>query len=782
MLVKDVRRNLTVSLTLIILMMLSVVLATASTGLLARLAGSSDRLLERADAPHVVQMHAGPLEPEDVARWAAARPEVTAHGTHLLLGIDGADLSFDGVNQVGNVQQNSLVVPNLERDLLLDADNRPVTDVEPGTVWLPVYYEIEEDLQPGALVTVTGPDGFRHDLTVAGFVRDSIMNTAIASSKRLAVHPADLDLVAAHTGTPEHLISFWLEDPDTQIAGFRKAYQDDRLPSAGPMVDRATFTMFNMISEGIVAGVVILAALLLMLVGLLCLRLSFLTAVQQDRREIGVLAAIGVAPRGISRIYLAKYAAFGAVACSLGLLGGLALAPALSTGLNRYLGTGGGAALWLAPALTAVAVFALILVFVRLLLRRLNRISPVAALRATEPGGKAWTRGLKLHRMATPTNVSLGLIDLSRRWTMFVLLFFVFVVSVFIMVVPSSAALTVRSPQFLTYMGVGPADVRMDLQYADDSSAELFDAAVDTLAAAPDVAEFTALTTTRHEVGGTDGTSVNLYVESGDHDILPVSYADGRAPSGEGEIALSLLALAETGHRVGDTLDVTVAGSGKQLAIVGSYQDITHGGKTAKAQVPEGGGDTMWYVLAARLTDASQAEPAAERLSGQLPGVRVSEVDRYREQQLGPIAGQITFAGILSALAAMLLAVLMTMMFTRMLLASDRGQVAIQRAIGATDRDVRAQYLTRILAVLVLAVPVGLLGAATVGERLFNLIFEVMFGGTASLLQGTSQIDLLIGPALAAAVAAALILAVGAATAVATREVGNAGISSLNVE
>ncbi|AJK68840.1 hypothetical protein B840_06170 [Corynebacterium marinum DSM 44953] len=223
--------------------------------------------------------------------------------------------------------------------------------------------------------------------------------------------------------------------------------------------------------------------------------------------------------------------------------GGLALAPALSTGLNRYLGTGGGAALWLAPAFTAVGVYALILVSIRLLLRRLNRISPVAALRATEPGGKAWARGLKLHRMATPTNVSLGLIDLSRRWTMFVLLFFVFVVSVFIVVVPSSAALTVRSPQFLTYMGVGPADVRMDLQYADDSSAELFDAAVDTLAATPDVAEFTALTTTRHEVGGTDGTSVNLYVESGDHDILPVSYADGRAPSGEGEIALSLLAL-----------------------------------------------------------------------------------------------------------------------------------------------------------------------------------------------------------------------------------------------
>jgi putative ABC transport system permease protein len=66
---------------------------------------------------------------------------------------------------------------------------------------------------------------------------------------------------------------------------------------------------------------------LLLVVGLLCLRFSFLTAAEQDYREIGVLKAIGVAPRDVARIYLTKYALLAGIATVLGLLGGLALTP-----------------------------------------------------------------------------------------------------------------------------------------------------------------------------------------------------------------------------------------------------------------------------------------------------------------------------------------------------------------------------------------------------------------------------------------------------------------------
>lgn len=87
-----------------------------------------------------------------IASWAAAREDVTANQTLPQLTLDGDLLQLDGA---------------------------PLTQVENGSVWLPVFYSIEDD------VTITDSDGdVVADLVVAGFHRDLIMNTAITSSKR----------------------------------------------------------------------------------------------------------------------------------------------------------------------------------------------------------------------------------------------------------------------------------------------------------------------------------------------------------------------------------------------------------------------------------------------------------------------------------------------------------------------------------------------------------------------------------------------------------------------
>ena len=235
MIVRDFTRNRGVTVVLVVLMMLSVLLATASAGTLTRLLGAASSLMERADAPHVVQMHAGAYDQAEVNRWAAGRPEVAHHQVMLMLGIDGANLLFDGAPQTENIQQNSLVVPNAQRDLLLDLDNQPITEVAPGTIVLPVIYEGMDDLGVGDPVTISAADGFRKDFTIAAFARDSIMNPALASSKRLAVSAADLEEVRAHTGGVEQLVEFWLHEPGTQTAAFQKAYLESDMPKAGQM-------------------------------------------------------------------------------------------------------------------------------------------------------------------------------------------------------------------------------------------------------------------------------------------------------------------------------------------------------------------------------------------------------------------------------------------------------------------------------------------------------------------------------------------------------------------
>jgi putative ABC transport system permease protein len=783
MVARDFARNRSVTVVLVVLMMLSVVLATASAGTLVRLMGASSNLLDQADAPHVAQLHAGEYDEERLAGWVANRPDVAHHQTMRMLGVDGANLLFDGEPQTTNIQQNSLVVPNQERDLLLDLENRPITEVAPGTIVLPVHYEVQAGLEVGDPVTVTAPDGFTKELTVAGFARDSIMNPAITSSKRLAVAAEDLEAVRAHTGEVEYLIEFWLRDPGSQTASFEKAYLDSAMPKAGQMVDSATFQMFTMIGDGMVAAVVILVALLLLVVGLLCLRLSFLTAAEQDYRQIGVLKAIGVAPRAVKHIYLTKYAILAGIATVLGLGLGLALIPLLTRNITRYMGTVQSVWNWAVPVAAAASVLGVLVLFVMVLLRRFDKVSAVTALSAGATGQQSGAPRVRLHRSRMPVHFRLGAMDVVGRWPTYLLLFFVFAVSTFIMIVPIMSATTANAPGFINYMGTGTVDLRIDLRHTDEASASQYAGMVEALEADPDVTAIAPMVTTRNDTVDKDGNAASLYVENGDHTRLPLTYTDGRAPTGPSEIALSLLALNQAGRDVGGTLPVQVGGEVRDLSIVGSYQDVTNGGKTAKAMLPTGRDDVMWYMVGVELAVGADVTGKAASYSAAFVPAKVADIGQWRVQTLGPIAEQIMVTAIVSAVAAVVLAVLMTALFTRMLVARDAGQIAIQRAVGADDAGLRRQYVTRVVLVLVMGVAVGTLAANTVGERLFNLMFEGMFGGFEALGQGTSRIDFAVNPLLVyLLLPAALLLAVAAATEAASRSLSDTDISALATE
>jgi putative ABC transport system permease protein len=784
MIARDFTRNPAVTVVLVVLMMLSVLLATASAGTLTRLLGAASRLMDRADAPHVVQMHAGTYDAAELDRWAAEQPEVAHHQVMLTLGIDGANLLFDGAPQTENIQQNALVVPNVERDLLLSLDDQPITEVAPGQIVLPVIYEGMDGLAVGDPVTITASDGFRKELTISAFARDSIMNPALASSKRLAVAASDLEEVRAHTGGMEQLVEFWLHDPGTQTAAFEKTYLDSDMPKAGQMVNASTFRIMTMIGDGMVAAVVIMVSILLLVVGLLCLRFSFLTAAEQDYREIGVLKAIGVAPRGVKRIYLTKYALLAGIASVLGLLGGLALTPLLTRNITRYMGSTASIWNWIVPVVAAVLVFAALVLFMMVLLRRFKKISAVAALRAGATGRQSGIVRLRLTRSRMPVHFRLGSMDVISRAPIYLLLFAVFAVSAFITIVPLASASTVNAPGFIHYMGTGTVDLRIDLRVIDEGSTQQFARMVDLLEADPDAAVITPMVTTRHDTVDEDGAAVSLYVENGDHTRLPLTYADGRAATDDSEIAMSLLALNQAGRKVGDTVPIDVGGEVRDLTIVGSYQDVTNGGTTAKSALPTDGNDVMWYMVGVKLAPGVDAGDKTQEYAALLAPATVADIEQYRAQTVGPIAEQTMITAIVSVVIALALAVLMTALFTRMLLARDAGQIAIQRAVGADDDGLRRQYLTRILLVLVAGVIVGTLAANTLGEGLFNLMFEGMYGGGFEALgKGTSRIDFTVNPLLTyLALPAALLGAVAGAAAASSRAISDASISTLATE
>jgi putative ABC transport system permease protein len=191
----------------------------------------------------------------------------------------------------------------------------------------------------------------------------------------------------------------------------------------------------------------------------------------------------------------------------------------------------------------------------------------------------------------------------------------------------------------------------------------------------------------------------------------------------------------------------------------------------------------MWYMVGVDLAPGAEAGATAQGYAEEFAPAKVADIGEWRVQTLGPIAQQITTTAVVAAIVAIALAMLMTALFNRMLLARDAGQVAIQRAIGADDAGLRRQYLTRMLLVLVLGVIVGTVAANTLGETLFNLMFEAMFGGLEALGQGTSRIAFVVRPLITyVALPAALVTFVAAATAVSSRVIAAATVSTLTTE
>ncbi|WP_454977906.1 hypothetical protein [Corynebacterium matruchotii] len=80
------------------LMLITVALATALTTIGAaacfQVMQSSGTLFTQAVTPHLLQMHEGPIDRNQISAFAAQHPEITAFETKEIIGIDGAQLEL----------------------------------------------------------------------------------------------------------------------------------------------------------------------------------------------------------------------------------------------------------------------------------------------------------------------------------------------------------------------------------------------------------------------------------------------------------------------------------------------------------------------------------------------------------------------------------------------------------------------------------------------------------------------------------------------------------------
>jgi putative ABC transport system permease protein len=490
--------------------------------------------------------------------------------------------------------------------------------------------------------------------------------------------------------------------------------------------------MLNAMSDGLMIVVILLVSALVVAIAFMCIRFTLLATIENDYREIGVMKAIGLRVSDIKKIYLAKYAGMAALGCVLGFSLSFVFRDLLLENIRLYMGGSGNFSLALLFGVIGVLlVFFAIVGYVSSVLRRFRRISAAEAVRFGFSQDKSRGAGylkLSANRLLN-TNVFLGVKDVLARKSLYATMLAVLVMSAFIMIVPLNLYNTISSKSFITYMGIGNSDMRLDIQQTDNIAAKTAEIAK-VMEGDTSISRYAVLTTENFTAISEDGSEERLKVELGDHSVFPVEYSSGRAPTADNEIALSVMNADELGLKAGDVLTLMFGGQAQELTVCGIYSDITNGGKTAKAAFTGSSDELMWSVIYAELADEALVAGKVREYADSFKYAKVSGIGEYVTQTFGSTISSVGKASRAAIIVMLVISVLVTVLFMRMLVAKDRYSIAVMKSLGFTNTDLSRQYFARSVFVLVTGIVLGTLLANTLGEIVSGTIIS-SFGASS---------------------------------------------------
>lgn len=735
---KDVKRNYIILSILFFFMTLSVVLVSSGTFMIHELYTSVDEFFEKSDVPHVVQMHAGAIDEKSIERFSSKNHYVKDYQLSRMLSIGNQEILFKGEKSNTSIMDLSFVKQNKSFDFLLDTENN-IVPIKEDHIGVPVYYKERMDLEVGDMIKVQN-GSYNKEFKIQYFLRDAQMNAPIISSKRFLINPLDYEVVSENFENVEYLIEFKLTDTE-KIEVFKKQYTDAALPSKGPMVDRSLFKIMNALSDGIIAVVIIFVSLLLMAIALLCIRFSIITTLEEDFESIGAMKTIGFQYSFIKRIYHFKYIFISILATILGYFISFQINPILTKNISLYMGSGVPTLLsYVFPLLGSILIMILMILFCGIIINRFKRVSPVATLQMAKTNGSQgkslWSASSLKFISKLPTNAFLALKDIFVRSKMYSLLALILVICLLIVLIPFNFLTTLSDPSFTAYMGIGESDIRVDIQNSDDGY-RYYQKVLKTIEKDTGVEKVSGYVTSQYEVLNSDGYYEGLNVEVGDFRDFPIKMLNGKMPNEENEIALSKLNADGLDVGVEDNITVDINGEEKNIKVTGIYQDITNGGKTAKGILPIRENHIMWQTISIDLDKSVNLDEKIIELNQRFPSIKVTGIERYIEETFKETIKQVTTVIKFSITIALALLVLITSLFTKMIVIKDQYEISILRSIGLSKKNIIIQYILRIIMVSLVAIVIASVIGNTFGASIVSLLMSFL---------GASKIDFIIDP------------------------------------
>ena len=731
MLKQDFQKNPWKNLILFLFICLSAMIAVTVTLTLAQLFTSISSMYETANPPHFLQMHEGDVAPDDLDDFNSSYDGIVHWQTIPMINVYGEAMRVS--NETGKQftlsdcrLDISLVRQNDEYDVLLDG-NRDRLEMQEGRIGVPVILLDQFDIEIGDTVTLNSK-GMIKKFIVSDYVYDGQMNSTLCSSTRFLISDADFGAMSGKVGETEYLIEAWFADSG-QAADYQTAYEqsDKNLSKNGQAITYTMIFLLSALTDLLMAVVFLLAGILLMIIALVCLRYAVLAELEEDMREIGTMKAMGIPEKGIRNLYLGKIRVLTAAGCGIGFLLGFFM-PALIAGhISRTFGTQsfGSMSICMA-ALTAAAVYGIILIFSKKILRRLKKAS-VIDLMVT---GKGFGRGTTAHdglrkSKKLPVSLLIGLYEVRHGYG---IVFGLLLIVSFLIVIPIRTVQTMENREFATYMGSAECDLLVEAGQGEnlEERRALAERVLLEEAGQGAIQNVDTLRRVRLQAVRSDGEVIGIHIDTGRSAGAGLKYLDGKNPVSDTEIALSYLMADELEKNVGDMVDILVSGEKRSFIVCGIYQDVTSGGRTAKtySDFPEEQAEKYEFALT---LSQENADNLAFRLRKKLgSGYSIENMEEFLEQTLGGVTAQVRQAERAVLWIGICLTVLITALFLRLRIARHAAALSAKKAMGIPFAEIWKQELYPVLLAGGSGSVCGVVFAELSGDRLISALFQML--------------------------------------------------------
>ena len=703
---KDLKRKKTMNIILLLFVILCSMFAAAALNNIIAVTGGIEHYFDAADVPDVnVQMfNSGENDlGEKVGELACVREIRTEHW----LVVSSSKYFRHNGKKLDNFTNAAYLLSDREMAInYFDENNHIIESVDKGCFYASASFLQDIDIKEGDEVELDV--GNSHlTLKFMGRFKGALFSSGTSYPPYLIMNSADYDYLDKDEAT--HSINCGQLCVNTsevdEIRELAKSY-------SGVVVNTReeckSIYLYDMLS----AYILMVISIVLMFTAFVVLRFTIGFTISAEFREIGVMKAVGIDNGSIRSLYIIKYLVITVVGTLIGNFCSVPLGDMMMETVsgNLVLGSGSGALMGL---LSSAAVVIIILLFCYGCTRRVNKLSPIDAVRNGQTGERFRRKSLlRLGHSKLPQAVFLPVNDVLSSPKQFSIITVVFTLCILLMTIMSNFALTFKSEKLLRFFDVASSEAHiMDSEIlaeviVDQSMYKTIIADTEKLLADNGMSgKCTMLVGAMFETSHKDKTANLAFgvIKGETNDTLHVD--KGSAPHKTDEIAVTAGALDDLGAKIGDRVTAVINDKEYEFIITGTcssfvtqaflYKDFDLG----HLPVTNVRGLQIHFDGS---PDKEQINKNIEKLRDLLDTDKVYSTSDFIDNFTG-MSDTLNAIKQMMMIITVIVTALIVILMERSFISKEKSEIALMKAVGIPNSNIVAQHTLRFVIVSVIA-------------------------------------------------------------------------------